>query len=344
MRQVPLGSTGLMVSEVGFGGIPLTRVTQDEAVALLRSALDKGFNYFDTARMYGDSELKMGLAFEGIRDRVILATKTMKRGGREMTQEIEASLERLRTSYIDLYQMHNLVKPEDIEALPDPGGAYQALLRAKEEGKIRHIGFSSHHPDMAIKAIETGLFATVQFACNFVEDQAAGRVFAAARERGMGCIAMKPLGGGLLERADLCFTWLQGQDEVLPIPGMQSMSELNEIADLYENRRELNQADLDEMQRIREELGARFCHRCGYCLPCPNGINIPKVMLFTSQSRRFPPLQLINASREFILHAEQSCEECGECSERCPYELPIPEMLSEITAAFRDFMAQHGQA
>lgn len=344
MKQVPLGNTGLMVSEVGFGGIPLTRVSEDEAVALLRAAVDKGFTYFDTARMYGDSEVKMGRAFEGRRDQVILATKTMKRGGQEMTQEIQASLERLRTSYIDLYQMHNLVKPEDIEALSDPDGAYQALLRAKQEGKVRHIGFSSHHPDMAIKAIETGLFATVQFACNFVEDQAAGKVFGAAREQGMGCVAMKPLGGGLLERADLCFGWLQNQEGVLSIPGMQSMAELNEIADLYENRRELSQADLDEMQRIRDELGTRFCHRCGYCLPCPNGINIPKVMLFTSQSRRFPPQHLINASKDFILHAEQSCVECGECSERCPYELPIPEMLSEITAAFRDFMAQHGQA
>ncbi|MBU1155574.1 MAG: aldo/keto reductase, partial [Proteobacteria bacterium] len=158
--MVPLGNTGLMVSEVGFGGIPLTRISQDEAVALLRAALDKGFTYFDTARMYGDSEVKMGQALEGRRDQVILATKTMKRGGQEMTQEIEASLEALRTSYIDLYQMHNLVKPEDIDALSDPDGAYQALLRAKQEGKVGHIGFSSHHPDMAIKAIETGLFAT----------------------------------------------------------------------------------------------------------------------------------------------------------------------------------------
>lgn len=344
MRLTNLGSTGLMVSQVGFGGIPLTRVSVDEAVELLRAAVDKGFTYFDTARMYGDSEVKMGLALEGRRDQVVIATKTMKRGGQEMTQEIEASLAALRTSYIDLYQMHNLVKPEDVDALSDPDGAYQALLRAKQEGKIRHIGFSSHHPDVAIQAIETGRFATVQFACNFVEDQAAGRVFAAAKARGMGCVAMKPLGGGLLERADLCFGWLQGQEGVLPIPGMQAMSELEEIAGLYANRRELNQADLQEMQRIREELGTHFCHRCGYCLPCPNGINIPKVMLFTSQSRRFPPQHLIKASKDFILHAEESCVECGECSERCPYDLPIPEMLGEITAAFRDFMAQHGEA
>ncbi|MCB2191739.1 MAG: aldo/keto reductase [Deltaproteobacteria bacterium] len=344
MKQVPLGETGLMVSEVGFGGIPITRITVDEGVALVRAALDKGITYFDTARMYGDSEVKMGRALEGRRDQVVVATKTMKRSAEEMTQEIEASLEALRTTWIDLYQIHNLAKPEDLQTVLAPGGAYEALTKAQAQGKVKHIGFSSHHPDTAIQAIETGRFATVQFACNFVEDQAAGKVFAAAKARGMACIAMKPLGGGLLERADLCFAWLQAQEGVLPIPGMQSTSELNEIAGLYEQRRELNQADLDEMQRIRDELGTRFCHRCGYCMPCPNGINIPKVMLFTSQSRRFPPQHLIKASKDFILHAEENCEDCGECSERCPYELPIPEMLGEITAAFRDFMAQHGQA
>lgn len=344
MKQVPLGSTGLMVSEVGFGGIPLTRVTEDEAVALLRAAVDKGFTYFDTARMYGDSEIKLGRALEGVRDQVVLASKSMKRTAQEMRQEIEASLEALRTTWIDLYQLHNLAKPADLEAVLAPGGALEALQEAQAQGRVRHIGFSSHHPDTAVAAIETGRFATVQFACNFVEDQAAARVFGAAKKRGMGCIAMKPLGGGLLERADLCFAWLQAQQGVLPIPGMQGLAELEEIAGLYENRRELGPADLAEMERIRAELGARFCHRCGYCLPCPNGVDIPKVMLFTSQKRRFPPAQLIEKTREAIGQAEAECIECGECAARCPYELPIPEMLAEITADFRDFLAQHGEA
>ena len=344
MRLTNLGGTGLMVSEVGFGGIPLTRVSEDEAVALLRAAFDRGWRFFDTARIYGDSEIKLGRALEGRREQVVLASKSLKRGREAVAREIETSLKNLRTSYIDLYQIHNLVKPEEVAGLDDPEGTYQALLQAQREDKVRHIGFSSHHPDVAIQAIETGRFATVQFACNFVEDQAAGRVFAAAKARGMGCIAMKPLGGGLLGRADLCFGWLQGQEGVVPIPGMQSMAELEEIAGLYETRRPLGPADLAEMERIRQELGPRFCHRCGYCLPCPNGVDIPRVMLFTSQKRRFPPRQLIDKCRESVFKAEESCMACGECSERCPYELPIPDMLAEITADFRDFLTRHGQA
>ena len=257
--------------------------------------------------------------------------------------DLAQSLAGLRTDHLDLYQLHNVAKDEVLAQVMAPGGAYEAAQEAQGQGRVRHIGFSSHHPDIALQAIESGKFATVQFACNFVEDEAAGRVFAAAQARGMGCIAMKPLGGGLLERADLCFRWLQGVPGVVPIPGIQTVDELEQIAALYADQRPLSQADRADMERIRMELGSRFCHRCGYCMPCPNGIDIPIAMLFRSQVRRYPAQELARLSGR-AMEAIENCEQCGECEERCPYELPIPQMLSEILGEYRDFQARHGLA
>ncbi len=341
MKQTTLGDTGLTVSEFGFGGIPLTRVPEDDAVAIVHRALELGISLFDTARLYGDSEAKLGRGLEGRRDRVVLASKTISRTAGEAAQDLDTTLENLGTDYLDLYQLHNLAKPEVLEQVMAPDGAYRAAAQARAEGRVRHIGFSSHNPEVALSALKTGKFATVQFACNFVEDEAAGRVFAAARDRGMGCIAMKPLGGGLLERADLCFRWLQGVDGVVPIPGIQSLGELEEIAALYTDRRPVSQADRAAMERIRGELGSRFCHRCGYCLPCPNDIDIPIAMLFPSQVRRYPPQELGRLSGR-VMDKVAQCAQCGECEERCPYELPIPEMLADILEQWKAFQARHG--
>jgi len=341
MRQATLGDTGLTVSEFGFGGIPLTRVPEDEAVSIIHRALELGVSLFDTARLYGDSEAKMGRGLQGRRGEVVLASKTISRTAEGAAQDLATTLDNLGTDYLDLYQLHNLAKPEILEQVMAPGGAYEAAAQAQAEGRVRHIGFSAHNPEVALSAINSGKFATVQFACNFVEDEAAGKVFAVARERGMGCIAMKPLGGGLLERADLCFRWLQGVDGVVPIPGIQSIAELEEIAALYADRRPVSEADRAAMERIRQKLGSRFCHRCGYCLPCPNEIDIPIAMLFPSQVRRYPPQELGRLSGR-VMDKVAECAQCGECEARCPYELPIPEMLADILAQWREFQAQHG--
>ncbi|MGD8564514.1 MAG: aldo/keto reductase, partial [Desulfarculaceae bacterium] len=209
MKKIRLGRTGLMVSEIGFGGIPVTRLDLQEAVDLIAYCFEKGINFFDTANMYGDSEEKIGRALEDVRDQVILATKSRKLDGGGLKEHMTRSLEMLRTDYIDLFQIHNLSKPEELERALAPGGACEALAQAKDEGIIRHIGFSSHNPDTALKACRTGLFTTVQIPFNFVEPQVEEKVFAAAREMDMGLIAMKPLGGGLLDRADLCFAFLR---------------------------------------------------------------------------------------------------------------------------------------
>lgn len=343
MHKRKLGGSGLMVSEVGFGGIPLTRLGLEEAAGLVRHAVDLGFSFFDTANLYGDSEAKMGLGLAGVRDQVVLATKTRARDAETAARHLEQSLSNLRTDWIDLYQLHNLSEPDALESILAPDGAWQVVQRAREQGVIKAVGFSSHHPGQALAAVASGRFSTVQFGFNFVEQDAYERVLAAALAQGLGLIAMKPLGGGLLQRADLCFRFLQGYPEVVPIPGIQSRAEAEEIAALYEHPQPLREADRRDMEAMRAELGERFCHRCEYCLPCENGVAIARVMLFRSQHRRFPPHMVQKLSAGAMATVED-CVECGQCVERCPYDLPIPEMLREYYQLYEEFLVQHGLA
>ena len=340
MKTVDLGQSGLKVTELGCGGIPIMRVPFEEAQAILRRCFELGIRFFDTAHIYSDSEEKMGAALQPFRSRVVLATKVWAKTAGEAKQELAMSFDRLRTEKIDLVQCHNVSSRDDLDKVLGPGGAYEVLAGAKGEGRIGAVGFSSHNPEVAVKAIESGKFVTVQFPFNFIENDPEEKVFPFARERGMGIIAMKPLGGGLLDRPDLCFRYLQQYGDVVPIPGIQSIKEIEEIVGYYHERRQLDDADLEDMQRIRSELGGRFCHRCEYCMPCEQGVQIPKVLLVKSQLRRFSPGQLVVMSKQAVSSAEQ-CVECGECMERCPYELPIPEMLKENVEAFREFFASY---
>jgi uncharacterized protein len=339
MQSKQLGNSGLTVSEVGFGGIPITRLQPEESVELVRHGLSLGFTFFDTANLYGDSEAKMGLALETVRDQVVLATKTRARDAATAAKHLKQSLEMLRTDWIDLYQLHNISESDALENIFAPGGVWEVVQRARDEGSIRAVGFSSHNPDMAVKACRTGKFSTVQFAFNFVEHDSLERVFDAAREQGMGMLGMKPLGGGLLGRADLCFGFLQEHPEVIPIPGIQAKGEAEEIAALYEQRRRLSGEDWRAIEAIRLELGERFCHRCEYCLPCEQGVAIPRVMLFKSQRRRFPPEMVKKLGSEPMATVE-ACTECGECVEKCPYDLPIPEMIREYYGQYQDFLSE----
>lgn len=342
MQKRQLGKTGLMVSEIGFGGIPITRLAVDEAAYLVKHGYDQGINFFDTANLYGDSEEKIGLALEGVRDQSILATKTVLRDGKGALGQLETSLKRLKTDHIDLYQMHNISNQDAMDQVLAPGGAYEAMVKARRDGKIGHIGFSSHNPDIAARVCETGLFATVQLPFNFIEKDPEERCFGSARERQMGIIAMKPLGGGLLDRPDLCFRFLQQYDDVVPIPGMQAREEVDQNVRFYRDPQALTPQDLEDMEKIRAEIGTRFCHRCEYCQPCPEGVLIWRVLLFNAQSRRFPPQMSIRMSKEPMETAE-NCVQCGQCEEKCPYELPVTEMIQESLDHYRRFCEAHGQ-
>lgn len=341
LKTIELGQSGLKVTEIGCGGIPIMRVGLEQAKIIIKHCFQLGIRFFDTAHVYSDSEEKMGSALEGVRDEVVLATKVWSKDAAGAAKQLSMSFERLSTKRIDLIQCHNVSSQTDLDTVMGPGGAYEVLAQARMEGKVGAIGFSSHNPDIALKAIRTGKFATVQFPFNFIESDPQEKVFPVARELGMGIIAMKPLGGGLLDRADLCFRFLQEVPDVVPIPGIQSLEEINEIVGYYRERRPLGQGDRELMQRIRSELGGRFCHRCEYCMPCEQGVQIPKVLLVKSQVRRFSPKQLVFIAKEAVGSVEQ-CTECGECVEKCPYSLPVPDMLKENKEVFKKFLNDHG--
>ncbi len=248
----------------------------------------------------------------------------------------------MKTDYIDLYQLHNISNQEALDSVLTPGGAYEALAQARGEGKIRYIGFTAHNLDVAIKACRTEKFATVQVPFNFIEHDPAEKLFHVAHEHHMGIIAMKPFGGGLLTRADLCLGFLQQYRDVIPIPGVESKREFDENLQYYEAPRPLGRQDEAEIEKIRGELGMRFCHRCEYCQPCPEGVEISRVLLFKAQAKRFPPHMAINMGREPMKMAE-NCEQCGECEEKCPYGLPVPDLIDETLDYYRKFCEQHGQ-
>lgn len=340
MKYSRLGKTNLKVSEVGFGGIPIIPLPFEMGVSVVRHAYSRGVTFFDTANIYGDSERMMGQALEQVREKVVLATKSLKRDGDSISRHITYSLQNLRTSFIDIYQFHGIANEETLNELFARGGAYEAVEKARSEGKIRFIGFSSHDIKTAIKACQTGLFSSIQFPFNFIETDAAEELFVTARELDMGIIGMKPLGGGLLERADLCFGFLQQYPYVVPIPGISSSDEIDEIIGLYESPKMLTEENWKEIEAIRSDLGKTFCHRCGYCMPCKQGVEILDGMQLKSMMKRLDLSRLIHMERA-AMDSVENCIECGECIERCPYNLPIPDVLRDNLAFYKDLCGQN---
>jgi predicted aldo/keto reductase-like oxidoreductase len=337
VKTVRLGKTELMVTEVGLGGIPIIPLTEAEAVSVIRHCYDLGIRFFDTANNYRDSEEKMGAALENLRDNVIIATKTAIRNSKEASEHIDLSLQRLRTDRIDIYQLHNISNNETFDQVLAPGGAYEALDKARTEGKIHFIGFSSHSIPIAMKTLNTGLFQTLQFPFNFIEKDPADELFPLAQKMDVGLIGMKPLGGGLLERADLCFGFLRQHPYVVPIPGMCKQKEADEIVGFYHAPKALAQSDLEEMDAIRAALGDKFCHRCQYCMPCEQGVQIPGVLIFKGFAKRFSQ-QVATEWMEKAMQSVEECIECGECEEKCPYNLAIIDLLKENLSLYHEFL------
>jgi predicted aldo/keto reductase-like oxidoreductase len=338
MHYRPLGKTGIEVSEVGFGGIPIIRLSLEEAIRVLRRAFDRGINLYDTANMYYDSEEKIGLAFEGLRHQVVLATKTIKRDSQGAEAHIEQSLRSLRTDYLDLFQFHQVSQEPDYQTLTGPKGAFEAVLRAREAGKIRHIGVSSHSLEMSLKLIQTGLFSTIQFPFNFLEDGAREELHPLARRLGVGVLAMKPFAGGMLENGELCFKFLRQWPDVIPLAGFDAVEGVDQIADLYEADNVVSPEELAAMERYRTEIGQRFCRRCEYCQPCPQGVMVNAAMIYPVIAHRMSPAKAANFSTK-AMESVRNCVECGECVERCPYDLPIPEMIREHLAMYEEHLA-----
>jgi predicted aldo/keto reductase-like oxidoreductase len=329
MQTVRLGQTGLEVSRVGFGGIPIQRLTEDEAVEVVERCLDLGITFLDTANAYTTSEERIGKAVAGRREQVIIATKTTARDRATALEHLELSLRHLNTEYIDLWQFHNVSSAEAYEQVLGPDGAMEAAQAALRAGTVRHIGITSHSMEMALQAVPSGHFETIQFPFNFVTHEPAQELVPLAKKHDLGFIAMKPMAGGLLNDANLAIKYLLQFEHVVPDPGIQTIAEIEEIVDIVTGPWELTLQERQEMERIRAEVDTRFCRRCGYCEPCPEGVPISTTMNLRSFWKRFSAEQFFSGWLAEAVERARNCIECGECEEKCPYQLPIREMIVE---------------
>jgi predicted aldo/keto reductase-like oxidoreductase len=334
MKTIRLGKTGLEVSRVGFGGIPIQRLSEAEAIQVVQRCLDLGVTFLDTANAYTTSEERIGKAIAGRREQVVIATKTGARDRATAQEHLELSLKRLNTDYIDLWQFHNVSSFEAYEQVLDPDGAMEAAREALRAGVIRHIGITSHSMDVALKAVPSGHFETLQFPFNFVTNEAAAELIPLAQEHDVGFIAMKPMAGGMLDNAVLAIKYLLQFDNVVPDPGIERVEEIEEIASIVQGPWELTSQEWQEIERIRAEVGTRFCRRCGYCQPCPQGVSIILMVNLRSFWKRFPAEPFSTGWIAEAVESAENCIECGECEEKCPYELPIREMLAENMAFY----------
>lgn len=337
MEYTNLGSTGLKVSRLGFGGIPIQRITQEEATALIHKLPEYGVNYIDTARGYTVSEEYLGIAMEGIRDKFVLATKSMARTREAMEKDIETSLKNLRTDHIDLYQVHN-APPAQMKIVTGEGGALEALLEAKAAGKIGHIGVTAHEVATFEMALDMDWVETIMFPYNFVELQAADLIKKCA-EKGKGFICMKPLAGGAIENAPLAMRFIaSNKDITVNIPGMANEDELKQNVAAACDPAPLSEEELKEVQNIRDTLGNQFCRRCNYCQPCTMGINISFCFTINGYLTRYGLKDWAIGRYKGMSVEPNACIECGMCESRCPYHLPIIEMLKDVYSNFQKEM------
>ena len=332
MQTITLGRTGLVVPRNGFGALPIQRIPEQDAVRLIRRALDGGMYYFDTARFYTVSEHKLGLALEGRRADVVISTKTGATTPDAFWAHLETSLRLLRTDYVDLYQFHNL------PFCPRPGdgtGLYEAMLEAQRQGKVRHIGITNHRQRVAIEAIESGLYETLQYPFSYLATREELDIVERTRQAGMGFIAMKGLAGGLITHSAAAYAFLAQYDHVAPIWGIQRESELDEWLS-YQNNPPALTPDLQAViDRDRAELAGNFCRGCAYCQPCPAGIQIQDCNRMSLFLRRAPHSVYLTEEWLHKMQKIDSCLHCNHCVDHCPYGLDTPNLLVEN---YRDFM------
>ena len=329
MEKIILGKTDMMVTKLGFGGIPIQRIAEDKAIAVVKRVLELGITFIDTANGYTNSEERIGKTISGQRERLIIATKTQARTAEEVAEHLELSLKRLGTDYIDLYQFHNISNSDTLEQILKPEGPMTVVEKEKEKGRIRHIGVSSHQIDTAIEMVKSDRFETIMFPFNFISDEAAIELIPLARKHDVGFIAMKSMAGGMIDNASIAFKFFSKFPDVLPIPGIEKGPEIEEIIRILEAGGEMTEAERQEMQRIKQDVGSTFCRRCEYCQPCTAEIPISTVMQFSSIMKRLPPQRIFTGRIAATLEKAADCVKCGDCEGRCPYHLPIMEMVEK---------------
>ena len=335
MEYVTFGKTGLSISRVGFGGIPIQKNDAESSLALIQSLVEHGINYIDTARGYTVSEALIGNAMAelGVRHKFVLATKSMARTREAMAADIDTSLKNLKTDHIELYQVHN-PSMEQLATVCESGGALEALFEAKAVGKIGHIGITAHSLAVFERALELDWVETIMFPYNIVETQGE-ELIARCREENVGFIAMKPMAGGAIEDAALAMRFICNNPAVsVVIPGMYCEREVEENVGAVSDASELSEMEMEKIAEIRGELGTNFCRRCNYCAPCTAGISIPSVFLFGGYLERYGLENWARQRYATLAVKAGACVGCGVCETRCPYELPIRDMLKKYAVAF----------
>ena len=329
MRLRTLGKTGLQVSEIGFGGIPIQRVPAEQAGTIVNRALDLGINFFDTARSYTDSEQKLGAALRGRRSQALVATKSLARTRDGMAAEIEKSLQAMGTDYIDLYQMHNVKDQASLQQVLGSDGAIVALREARQKGMIRHIGVTAHIKPTLLEFLRVAEIETVQFPFNPVETDSVKELLDTAGRVNAGVIVMKPLAGGAFKNPSLSLKFILEHQVSVAIPGVDSIAQVEANAALGDAPPGLTAEERKTLGQEVASLGSTFCRRCEYCMPCQQGIDIPMVFLLDGYHQRYGLQGWAKRRYEGIGVKPDACLECGECEERCPYNLPIRQMLQE---------------
>ena len=336
MAQVTLGKTGITVNKNGFGALPIQRISHQEAAALLRRAFDSGIGFFDTARVYSNSEEKIGLGLSEVRQQLYIATKTAAETAEAFWKDLHTSLTLLKTDYVDLYQFHN---PAFCPKPGDGTGLYEAMEEAKRQGKIRHIGITNHRLNMAMEAIQSGLYETLQFPFNYLSGPKETELVELCQEKNMGFLAMKALSGGLITNSAAAYAFQAGYD-TLPIWGIQRTSELEEFLGYIENPPEMT-AELEAViEKDRQELAGSFCRGCGYCMPtCPAKIDIATAARMSLLLRRSPSAGHLSPEGQALMKKVEDCTHCGQCAAHCPYELDTPTLLEENYRDYKEVLA-----
>lgn len=335
MQYVTLGKTGITVNKNGFGALPVQRVSKEEGAKLLRKAYDNGINFFDTARAYSDSEEKIGLGLSDVREHIYLATKTMSTTVDGFWKDLETSLSLMKTDYIDIYQFHN---PSFCPKPNDGSGLYEAMLEAKAQGKIRHIGITNHRLPVAIEAAESGLYDTIQFPFSYIASKKEEELVNLCKEKNIGFICMKALSGGLITRADAAYAYLAQFDNVLPIWGIQKESELDEFIHFNDHPPMMSEEIKELIEHDRIELAGDFCRGCGYCMPCPVGIQINTCARMSLLLRRSPAAGHLSAKGQEMMKKIEDCLHCGKCKAQCPYGLDTPALLEKNYEDYKTFL------
>jgi len=340
MDKVRFGKTELLVSKVAFGGIPIQRLSIEEAVSVVRGVIDLGVNFIDTANGYTTSEEWIGIAIKDVpRDSLVIASKSGARDKKTFLEHIDLSLSRLGVDYIDIYQLHGVSSQEVCDAVFKEDGAYEGLMDAVRAGKVRFPAFSSHSVRTSVRVMREVDFAAVQLPFNFIDIEAQAEAIPLAKELDMGFIAMKPLGGGMLEDIGLAFRYLAQFDNIVPDPGIEKLHEMEEIVKIANANEPFTEADAASVERINKEMGSSWCHRCEYCRPCPQNIGISMALNITSFAKRVPTHRAIDMAGSLMENA-RNCTACRICVERCPYKLEVPDLLKDRLEKWDKFISE----